>query len=173
VTPPPPGSAYRGPMGLGGTRVIERRSNVEASAERVWARVITPEGINDELRPWMTMSMPRGAGTLTVDTIPVGAPVGRSWLRLFGVAPFDYDDLMIAELEPGRRFREESTMLSMSLWRHERTVTPDGPDGATVHDRVTFRLRLPLRLATPVVASGISALFGHRHRRLAHHFSRG
>jgi ligand-binding SRPBCC domain-containing protein len=160
-------------MGLGGTRVVERRSHIDASAERIWARVITPEGINDELRPWMTMSLPRGAGSLTVDTIPIGTPVGRSWLRLFGVVPFDYDHLMIAELEPGRRFREESTMLSMSLWRHERTITPDGAARAMVHDRVTFRLRLPLRLAAPVVAAGIGALFDHRHRRLARHFSRG
>jgi ligand-binding SRPBCC domain-containing protein len=41
--------------------IIERQSMVDAPAERVWARVVTPEGINDELRPWMTMSMPRGA----------------------------------------------------------------------------------------------------------------
>jgi ligand-binding SRPBCC domain-containing protein len=160
-------------MGLSGLRVIESQSRINAPAERVWARVVTPEGINDELRPWMTMSMPRGAGRLTVETIPIETPVGRSWLRLFGVIPFDYDHLMIAELEPGRRFHEESTMLSMSLWRHQRTVIPDGDAHALVHDRVTFRLRLFLRPAAPLVATGIRALFGHRHRRLQRHFSRG
>ncbi len=85
--------------------IIERQSIVDAPAERVWARVVTPEGINDELRPWMTMSMPRGAKDLTVDTVPVGTPVGRCWMRLFGVLPFDYDDLMIAELRAGPRLR--------------------------------------------------------------------
>jgi ligand-binding SRPBCC domain-containing protein len=153
-----------------GPTVIERRSTVAASAERVWERIVTPEGINDELRPWMTMSMPRGAESLTVDNVPIGTPVGRAWLRLFGVLPFDYDRLTIAELEPGRRFREESTMLSMSLWRHERTVTPDGDATSLVHDRVTFQPRLLLSLATPVLAVGIRALFGHRHRRLQRHF---
>lgn len=59
------------------------------------------------------MSIPRGAGDLTIDALDVGRPIGRSWLRLFGVLPFDYDDLCLAELEPGRRFREESTMASM------------------------------------------------------------
>src|SRR4051795_6628407 len=78
--------------------IIERQSVVDAPAERVWARVVTPEGINDELRPWMTMSMPRGALSLTVDNVPVGTPVGRCWMRLFGVLPFDYDRLCIAEL---------------------------------------------------------------------------
>lgn len=97
--------------------LIERQSVVAAPAEQVWQRVVTPEGINDELRPWMTMSVPRGAKGMTVDTVPIGAPIGRAWLRLFGVLPFDYDRLSIAELEPGRRFREDSTMLSMRQWQ--------------------------------------------------------
>ena len=104
--------------------IIERQSVVDAPAEQVWARVITPEGINDELRPWLTMSMPRGATDLTVDTVPIGTPVGRCWMRLFGVLPFDYDYLTIAGLDPGRGFDEQSTMLSMSSWRHQRTVEP-------------------------------------------------
>src|ERR1700730_2317313 len=99
--------------------IIERHCMVDAPAEQVWARVVTPEGINDELRPWMTMSMPRGAESLTVDNVPIGTPIGRCWMRLFGVLPFDYDLLKIAELQPGRGFREESTMLSMRRWGHE------------------------------------------------------
>jgi ligand-binding SRPBCC domain-containing protein len=85
---------------------IERQSTIDAPTDQVWARVVTPEGINDELRPWMTMSMPRGSESLTVDNVPIGTPIGRAWMRLFGVVPFDYDRLMIAELEPGRRFDE-------------------------------------------------------------------
>lgn len=151
--------------------IVERQSVVDAPVERVWARIVTPEGINHELRPWMTMSMPRGAESLTVDTVPVGEPIGRCWLRLFGVVPFDYDALTIAELWPGQGFHEESTMLSMRLWRHERSVTSEDKGKTLVHDRLTFELRAPMRLLTPVVASGIRALFGHRHRRLALHFA--
>ena len=138
--------------------IIERQSVVDAPAEQVWARVVTPEGINDELRPWMTMSMPRGAESLTVDNVPIGTPIGRCWMRLFGVLPFDYDLLKIAELQPGRGFREESTMGSMRGWRHERSVTPDGDGKAVVHDRITFQLRAVLRPLTPVVAAGLRAL---------------
>jgi hypothetical protein len=87
------------------------------------------------------------------------------------VLPFDYDYLTIAELQPGRSFREESTMLSMSRWQHERSVTPDGDTKAVVHDRITFQPRVWLRFATPVLAAGIGALFGHRHRRLQRHFA--
>lgn len=153
-----------------GVTVIERDCVVDAPAERVWERVVTPEGINDELSPWMTMSMPRGTTSLTIDSVPIGAPLGRAWLRLFGVLPFDYDNLSIAELVPGRGFREESTMLSMRRWRHERTVTPRDDGRAVVSDRITFALRPGLRFATPVVAAGLRALFGHRHRRLHRHF---
>ena len=151
-------------------RVVERQATVDAPPDDVWARIVTPEGINDELRPWMTMSMPRGKEDLTVDTIEVGTPIGRCWMRLFGVLPFDYDDLMLAELWPGRGFHEESTMLSMSLWRHERTLEPEHDTKTVVRDRLTFDLRGPLRLFTPIVAVGIGALFSHRQRRLQRHF---
>jgi ligand-binding SRPBCC domain-containing protein len=150
--------------------IVERRSIVDAPQDRVWDRIITPEGINDELRPWMTMSAPRGVASLTVDTVPVGTPIGRCWMKLFGVLPFDYDHLMIEELFPGRGFHEESTMLCMRRWRHERTLEPDGAAKTVVHDRLTFELRKPLRLLTPLVAAGIGALFTHRHRRLQRHF---
>ena len=132
--------------------IVERQSVVDAPAEGI-------------------MAMPRGAKDLTVDTVPVGTPVGRCWLRLFGIVPFDYDHLTIAELRPGRGFDEQSTMLSMRSWRHERTVEPDGDAKTVVRDRLTFTLRAPLRPLTPVVARGIAALFGHRHRRLQRHFA--
>ena len=151
--------------------IVERQSVIDAPSDRVWGRVVTPDGINDELRPWMTMSMPRGAESMTVDNVPVGVPIGRAWLRLFGVLPFDYDRLTIAELKPGHSFDEQSTMMSMRTWRHQRTVTPDGDAKAVVRDRITFQLRTPLRPATPIVAAGLRALFGHRHRRLQRYFA--
>jgi ligand-binding SRPBCC domain-containing protein len=151
--------------------IIERKIIVDAPADQVWARVVTPEGINDEVRPWMTMSMPRGAESLSVDSVPIGEPIGRAWLRLFGILPFDYDRLTIAELVPGRSFDEQSTMMSMRRWRHERSVSPEGNGKAVVRDRITFQLRAPLRPLTPIVAAGLRALFGHRHRRLQRHFA--
>ena len=93
------------------------------------------------------------------------------WLRLFGVLPFDYDQLSIAELEPGRRFHEESTMLSMRRWRHERTVTPEGDTKTIVRDRITFQTCAALGFAAPLIAAVLRALFGHRHRRLQQHFA--
>ncbi len=149
---------------------FEQSSEVRAPADAVWARVVTPEGINDEMRPWMTMSVPRGADGITIDSLEVGRPIGRAWLRLFGVLPYDFDHLSIAELDPGRSFREESTMLSMRRWTHERTVEPIDDGRTRVTDVVTFGPRLGMILAGPVLCRVLAAFFRHRHRRLAAHF---
>ncbi|MGB3684302.1 MAG: hypothetical protein WA991_00565 [Ornithinimicrobium sp.] len=147
--------------------IVEQRSVIGAPAGSVWARVITPEGINDEMSPWMTMTPPPGT-TLNIDAVEVGVPLGRFWLRLFGVVPFDYDRLMIAELEPGRRFHEKSSMLSMRRWDHERTVEPAGDKASIVLDRLSLEARLPFM--TPVFAKIVGCFFKHRHSRLAQHF---
>jgi hypothetical protein len=145
---------------------------VAVDARTVWRRVVSQEGINDEMWPWMTMSPPRGAGEITVDSLRVGEPLGRAWLRLFGLVPFDYDALTITVLERGRRFREESTMLSLRRWVHDRTVEPEPGGGARVTDRVTLAPRAPLVPAGPLLRAVLAAFFRHRHRRLARHVAR-
>jgi len=152
-----------------GTVTVE--SVVAAPAPAVWAAAVSEEGINYELRPIMRMTMPAALRGRTIDDVPLGEPLGRSWILLFGVIPVDYDDLVLAERDPGRRFLERSTMLSMSLWQHERTVVPLGA-GCKVTDRLTFELRRPLRWipGSSRVAEGIvGRFFAHRHRRLAKH----
>lgn len=118
--------------------------------------------------------MPRGKRELAVDTVEVGRPVGRCWLFLLGFVPFDYDDLLLAELEPGYRFRERSTMASMRVWEHERTLTPDGARRTRVHDRVSFEPRA-LIAAIPglpgLLERSIALFFAHRHRKLRRHFT--
>jgi hypothetical protein len=140
---------------------------VVASPVVVWDRVTTPAGINDEMRPYLRMTLPRGLERIDPAEIEIGKPVGRSWILLFGLLPFDYDVLKLARLDPGEGFLERSTMLSQRLWEHERTLAPvEG--GCEVTDRVRWESRLgfltsPLR---PVIAS----FFRHRHKRLIRHF---
>lgn len=151
-------------------RVVENHVEIPATPAAVWVRVVGADGINDEMRPWMTMSMPRGTAGLTVDTVPLGRPVGRAWLRLFGLIPFDYDHLTIVELEPGERFLERSTMLSIRHWEHERTLTPV-PGGTRVRDLVTFEPRLQVPGLAAILAVLVDAFFKHRQRRLRAHFT--
>lgn len=151
---------------------VENHVYVSASPAAVWDRVVDPEGINHEMWPWLTMRMPAAAAELTVETIPLGRPVGRAWLRLFGLIPFDYDHLTIVELEPGRRFLERSSMLSLRRWEHERTLTPV-PGGTRVHDRVVLEPRLRLPGLATFLAIVVDAFFKHRQRRLRAHFTYG
>jgi len=142
---------------------IEVSSELAAGAEAVWARAIDPAGINHELRPLMRMTVPRGAANFGLDD-PEPGHIGRSWILLFGLVPFDYDDLNIVRHDPGRGFLERSTMLSMRLWEHERTVEPLGEDRCRITDRVAWEPRPPLPGAwfEPL----IQATFNHRHERL-------
>ena len=142
-------------------------SDLSAPPEVVWRHATSMEGVNEELMPLLRMTVPAGLAGAGIDTLPAGRRAGRSWLLLFGWLPVDYDDLTIAEHGPGRRFLERSTMLTQSVWEHERTVEPvEG--GCRLVDTVQWHGRLPglgalYRLAVPV-------LFGHRHRRLRRRF---
>jgi ligand-binding SRPBCC domain-containing protein len=142
-------------------------SVVGAPAPEVWQRATSAEGINDEMRPWFRMTVPRGVGTLDIDSVEPGR-LGRSWLLLFGLLPVDYDDLTLARVEPGRAFLERSTMLTQRLWEHERTIEPLGEGGCALTDRVAWEPRLPLpgALLRPLIA----AVFRHRHSRLRRRF---
>jgi ligand-binding SRPBCC domain-containing protein len=142
-------------------------SRLDASPREVWDRIVTPEGINDELRPFLRMTVPRGIERLDPASVELGKPIGRSWILLFGVLPIDRDDVTLVELEEGRRFLERSPMLSMKLWEHERTVEPNG-SGCEITDRIRFqpRLGLPAALPRPL----FRAFFRHRHRRLRRRF---
>lgn len=143
-------------------------SELEASAEAVWTRAIDPAGINDELRPLMRMTVPGGAEGFGLDDLEPGH-IGRSWIFYLGFLPLDYDDLNIVRVEPGRSFLERSTMLSMRLWEHERTVTPLEGGRCRVEDRLAWEPRLPLPGAW--LRPLIRFVFNHRHRRLRLHYA--
>lgn len=147
---------------------ISVSSRLNGSPAAVWERVMTPEGINDEMRPYLRMTLPPGIEQLDPESVEIGTPIGRGWILLFGLLPFDYDDVCLARLEPGRGFLERSKMLSQRSWEHERTLEPAG-DGCLITDRVSWqpRLGLPGRPLRPVIAW----FFRHRHKRLQRYFN--
>jgi hypothetical protein len=142
---------------------ITLTSELEIAVETLWARITDPAGINDELRPLMRMTVPAGAEDFGLDK-PEPGRIGRSWLLLFGFLPFDYDDIAIVRIEPGRGFLERSSMLSMRLWEHERTLAPCGEGSCRITDRIAWEPRPPL--PGTWLRSLVLAIFRHRHRRL-------
>ena len=152
---------------------LQTKSIIAASPEEVWSRVTHPDGINYELGPVLRMTVPKELQGKTVQDVALGQRICRSWFLLLGLIPFEYDDIVIAEREHGRRFRETSSMLSIRAWEHERTLQPV-PRGTQVTDRVTFELRPPFSAIpgmSSLVANILSGLFRHRHRRLGRWFA--
>ena len=150
-------------------RSVKRSSVVARPAAEVWARAVTEQGINAELAPILRMTMPPGLRGRTVDDVELGVPLGRSWILLFGALPVDYDDLCLAELEPGQRFLERSSTLAFGLWQHERVIEPEGEGACRVTDALGFELRRGIAWvpgAASLAAAIVGALFSHRHRRL-------
>jgi ligand-binding SRPBCC domain-containing protein len=148
---------------------IEVSSLLDAAPDQVWARIATPDGINDELRPWLRMTVP-GGEDLNLNSIEVGRPLGRSWVLLLGLIPIDYDEITIAELDRGHGFVERSTMLSQRAWEHVRTIR-EAEGGSRLTDSVSWEPRLPVPAGT--LRPLFRTIFGHRHRRLRRRFGGG
>ncbi|NUS88463.1 MAG: hypothetical protein HOY75_38640 [Streptomyces sp.] len=143
-----------------------------ADPERVWLAVTRLEEINLELSPVMRMTTPRAMRkSPSLADVPIGEPLGRSWILLGRLLPYDYDDVIIAEREDGRRFLECSSMSSAHAWIHERTVD-DKAGGTVLTDRLTYLLKPHLRPMTGVYRRTVDQLFAHRHRRVARRFAR-
>lgn len=121
-------------------------------------------GVNHEVGPFLRMTYPPEAARLDAASVPIGTRAFRGWLLLFGVLPIDWDDLTFEAFEPGRGFRERSTMATQRVWRHERTLEPVA-GGTRVTDRLAWEGRVPG--AGAVFALVVPWLFRWRHRRLA------
>ena len=142
------------------------RSELRAPQDRVWAWITSVEGISRELWPLLKMTAPRNVRSIQDIPMKPGRPLFRTWVLLFGLLPIDRSDLTLLQLEEGRKFVEQSPMLSMSLWRHERTLEAAG-ERTILTDKLTFKPRL-IRTLT---AWFIQTVFTHRHAVLRKQFS--
>jgi ligand-binding SRPBCC domain-containing protein len=139
-------------------------TKVSASVEEVWSWSTSIRGIKSEMWPVLKMTFPKGMTHIGKDTA-LGKPLCRCQFLLLGIFPIDMSKLTFLELEPGRRFVEQSPLLSMRLWRHERVVAPAG-DGACVTDNLEFSPRF----ASPLVKWFVKLFFEHRHSVLSRSF---
>jgi ligand-binding SRPBCC domain-containing protein len=137
------------------------RSQLRAPRDQIWRWIVSVEGISRELWPVLKMTIPAHIKSIADVQIMPGQPLFRSWVLLFGVLPIDRSDLTLLHLERGRGFVEQSPMISMALWRHERTL--EESDGSTILiDHLTFQPRL----AKTLTRWFIRTVFTHRHNVL-------
>jgi hypothetical protein len=149
------------------TYTLTFASELDASVASVWEVVGTMRGVNAELAPWLRMTAPPEASDMRIEDAPVGRPMFPSWVLLGGVLPIDRHYFMLAQVERGHGFVEDSTSWSQRRWEHRRHLEPRG-DGCTLTDRLTFTPRLRLFGAT--LERVIGTIFRHRHRLLRERF---
>ena len=142
---------------------FEISTELPAEPGAVWAHCTSMNGVTRELRPWLRMTFPPKAATLTPESVTLGERIFRSWILLFGVVPVDWDDIVFVELEPGHRFLERSSMATQRLWQHERIVE-SAPGGARITDRLDWEGRFPG--AAFIYDVIVPRLFAWRHRQL-------
>jgi hypothetical protein len=120
--------------------------------------VTTREGVNEELMPFVRVTVPLRARGLTLAALPLGVHELPACLRRQPVRrPFlNIDDV-------GERHSSSARRPCSRLWQHERTARPEG-DGCRVIDTVAFEPRLAV--AAPLVRRIAAPLFRHRARRL-------
>ena len=154
---------------LFGNRMSKERLSfvitVPTSVDELWSWSTSIRGIQAEMWPVLKITFPKGLKHIDKDTA-LGKPLCRCHFLLLGIFPMDMSKLTFVELVPGHRFVEQSPLVSMQLWRHERVVTP-APGGATVTDNLEFTPRF----AAPVVRWFVKRFFEHRHAVLARTFS--
>jgi len=117
------------------------------------------------MRPILKMTFPKGMTHIPENGDGLGRPLCHCRFLLLGILPIDLSKLTFVEVEPGRRFVEQSPLLSMKRWRHERVITAAG-NGT----RVTDHLEFSPRFASPLVKWFIKLFFQHRHSVLMRRF---
>lgn len=140
-------------------------SKVPATPKELWNWSTSVRGVAVEMDPILKLDFPKGMTHIPEDDESLGKVLGNCKFLLFGVLPVDLSRLTFVEIDPGHRFVEQSRLLSMKHWRHERVIE-HGLDGTRVVDNLEFTPRF----ATSVATWFISRIFRHRHVVLRRQF---
>ncbi|HMI87593.1 MAG TPA: hypothetical protein VK550_26085 [Polyangiaceae bacterium] len=143
-------------------------SELDVPRASVWEIVGTMKGVNEELGPWLRMTAPPQALNLRIENAPIGRPMFVSWVLFAAVLPIDRHRFMLAHVDAGHGFVEDSTSWSQRRWEHRRHLEPYGERRCIITDRLSFTPRVAA--AGAFLASVIGVIFRHRHRRLRERF---
>lgn len=144
---------------------ITFESIIPATPNELWNWSTSVRGVEAEMRPLLKLHFPAGMTHIPQDDASLGKVLGNCEFLLFGILPVDLSRLTFVEIEPGRRFVEQSRLLSMKSWRHERVIA-HGLDGTRVVDTLEFTPRF----AAGIVKWFVSRMFEHRHVMLRRQF---
>ncbi len=143
-------------------RKIRYETDLDVTPREAWQWITSFDCISKEMMPYLRMTTPKDFRVIDFSRIIPGKRLFRSWIKAFGIVPIDYSDLSFERISEGRGFCEKSTMGTMKLWQHERTIVPTS-NGCKVIDEVIFEPKL----AGSVVGFVVDKFFEHRHKRLS------
>jgi len=131
------------------------RSRLATDRRTLWAHASSMDGVNAELAP-VHMSHP--ADAVIASDVPLGRPLFRSVVTLWGFVPLDVHELALVDVRPGEGFHESSRSVLERRWIHRRSLA-DAPDGVEIVDEVEFEPRI----LGSLVARIIGETFERRH----------
>lgn len=141
---------------------ISIESRLRAPGRIVAADVFSLRGVNDELGPWLHMTVPRGWEKRPINRWPVGRSLFVSWILLLGLIPLGRHVFGMTEVsETG--FSESSHSVLLRQWVHRRHIVSEGAECAVL-DRISFEPRL--RCLAPLMLPIYRLVFSWRHHRL-------
>lgn len=140
-------------------------SRLQARPQAVWQFVTTMQGVNAELWPLARMTFPEDMAN--INALPRGKPAFTSVILFLGVIPFDWHELTLKRVEPGKGFYEHSRSFIMRDWIHERRVEPK-MTGCEIVDEVRFTPKIGLLGYLLYVPFRV--VFWNRHRNLRRKF---
>lgn len=141
---------------------FEETSHIDISAADFIESHLTMIGVNYELGPFLKMSCSKEWERRSLTEWQTGAPLFRSVIFALWVLPIDVHSFYMEKVSR-HGFEEHSSSWMNSLWRHKRTVEPNGSSCA-IRDMVEFTPRV--RMVGGLAARIYQAVFKHRHKRL-------
>lgn len=137
-------------------------SVLEVKADRLAKDLLTMEGVNYELSPWLQMSAPEEWQTKPIKHWPINRKLFKSWITLFGLIPVDLHAFKLIETNENG-IKECSTSIINTYWKHERTILKFDTV-SKVRDTLEFQPRLSWLafILKPIYKS----VFIHRHNKL-------
>jgi hypothetical protein len=144
------------------SREFSISSELAVAPATLWDHAVNPLDVNAEFRPLLSMIFPAGVDDVTAGWEP-GRFRFRSFIKLGGVIPIEYDDLCFEEVVAGQYFLERSSMFTQSEWEHRREIEAL-EDGARLTDSVAFSSRI--EQLEPLFEKVFQWVFRWRHYKL-------
>lgn len=131
-------------------------------ARELAAELLTMDGVNFELGPWLKMTAPPEWQARSFPEWPENQVLFSSKILLLGFIPFDSHWFKFESVGP-RGFSEQSSNIMNRVWAHQRSITTT-ESGTLVRDEVRYQSKISFvgALFLPIY----KLVFANRHRRL-------